>query len=238
MNNTKHTRCECSDKECPEHKGKAACTHEATIVVERLDDEGARLQMCDGCASDAISSGVFTTYEEITHDYTTKHTPGPWRLSPYRYVVGAPASARIYGAENSPVVDDCNPGYEDARRIVACVNACESITDNELTHGPVIALHKYSYVVNEREELKADKKLIFEQLKTRTDERDAMKEENVLLSVCLKNAEQQRDELLAPLGAIAHDLEVIAASDDPSEYIDVLAEHAASLRAAIAKVQR
>lgn len=39
-------------------------------------------------------------------------------------------------------------------RIKACVNACAGISDNELTHGPVISLQRYSTLANQRDELR------------------------------------------------------------------------------------
>lgn len=62
---------------------------------------------------------------------TTKHTPGPWR-------------AHIAGQHSWQVLAQRQPGIlgarfvvshasrEDAERIVACVNACEGLTEAEL----------------------------------------------------------------------------------------------------------
>lgn len=41
----------------------------------------------------------------------------------------------------------------NARRIAACWNACEGITDDELSHGPVLPLHRHSELINQRDEL-------------------------------------------------------------------------------------
>ena len=48
-----------------------------------------------------------------------KHTPGPWHLLPYQYVLNEPTRARIHGANGEPVVDDANPSITDARLIAA-----------------------------------------------------------------------------------------------------------------------
>lgn len=42
----------------------------------------------------------------------------------------------------------------NGRRIVACVNACEGIADAELSHGPVLPLHRHSELANQRDELR------------------------------------------------------------------------------------
>jgi len=48
-----------------------------------------------------------------------KHTPGPWHLLPYQYVLNEPTRARIHGANGEPVVDDANPSITDARLMAA-----------------------------------------------------------------------------------------------------------------------
>jgi hypothetical protein len=51
----------------------------------------------------------------------------------------------------------------NARRLVACWNACSELLDTELSQG-VVALHKFSYVVNEREEAKQQRNQLVEAL--------------------------------------------------------------------------
>lgn len=53
--------CECADSGCPVHKGKRECTENPTCTVRRIDmDDGeTRFAMCNGCAADALDSGVF-----------------------------------------------------------------------------------------------------------------------------------------------------------------------------------
>jgi hypothetical protein len=59
-------------------------------------------------------------------------------------------------------MDGPNP-KADARRLVACWNACSELLDTELSQG-VVALHKFSYVVNEREEAKQQRNQLVEAL--------------------------------------------------------------------------
>ena len=55
------TTCECCDQGCPVHRNVAACGRPATETVRRIDmDDGlTRFKMCEGCAEDALASGVF-----------------------------------------------------------------------------------------------------------------------------------------------------------------------------------
>ena len=54
--------CECSDRGCPVHEGDSECSRKATNHVWRVDMEDRDgLEMCEGCASDALDSGVFTS---------------------------------------------------------------------------------------------------------------------------------------------------------------------------------
>jgi hypothetical protein len=54
-----HT-CDCCDPGCPVHKDKSGCTNQATVTVRRLDFEDQPIYwFCDGCAQDALDSGVF-----------------------------------------------------------------------------------------------------------------------------------------------------------------------------------
>lgn len=54
-----------------------------------------------------------------------------------------------------------------AGRIVACVNACASFSDNDLSHGPAIPLSVFSGVVNQREEVCAAASLAYAALRAR-----------------------------------------------------------------------
>lgn len=51
-------KCKCSDPGCPEHPGKSKCIKKATHALLRID-LGGMVDMCEGCASDALESGVF-----------------------------------------------------------------------------------------------------------------------------------------------------------------------------------
>lgn len=52
--------CECVDKGCPVHQGVPECSEKARACLVRVDmeDETGTL-MCQGCAEDAMDSGVF-----------------------------------------------------------------------------------------------------------------------------------------------------------------------------------
>jgi hypothetical protein len=58
--------CECSDPGCPIHPGKTECSETDDIVtVFRSDmEDETGTEMCSGCASDALESGVFYTEDE------------------------------------------------------------------------------------------------------------------------------------------------------------------------------
>ena len=64
---------------------------------------------------------------------TTKHTPGPWRIDEYRNFV-TPDGPLYLGGVTTPLTlgDGMRKGWENARRIVACVNACEGISTEQL----------------------------------------------------------------------------------------------------------
>lgn len=54
--------CECADPGCPVCHGH--CRHRGELVVRNIDDEvGSGFKMCQGCAEDALESGIFTTDE-------------------------------------------------------------------------------------------------------------------------------------------------------------------------------
>jgi hypothetical protein len=55
--------CRCTDPQCSFCQGH--CGEEATGILYRIDMEDATgTPMCDDCAEDAMSSGVFATDEE------------------------------------------------------------------------------------------------------------------------------------------------------------------------------
>jgi len=58
-------KCECSDPGCKAHKGSDDCRAKALNILYRVDmyDETGTA-MCDDCADDAFSSGLFTTCED------------------------------------------------------------------------------------------------------------------------------------------------------------------------------
>lgn len=56
-------RCHCFDKGCPVHKGQHLCPNKALVRVYRVDmHDRTGTQMCEGCANDALDSGVFATH--------------------------------------------------------------------------------------------------------------------------------------------------------------------------------
>ena len=60
-------------------------------------------------------------------------TPGPWRIDEYRNFV-TPDGPLYLGGVTTPLTlgADMRKGWENARRIVACVNACEGISTEQL----------------------------------------------------------------------------------------------------------
>ena len=56
----KRLKCKCSDKGCPIHNGKAECYEKSDLLLYRIDQvDEVGTAMCDGCADDAMESGVF-----------------------------------------------------------------------------------------------------------------------------------------------------------------------------------
>jgi hypothetical protein len=56
--------CDCTDSGCPVHKGANNCQKKATTTVYRIDmKDETGTDMCGGCASDALDSGVFRSEE-------------------------------------------------------------------------------------------------------------------------------------------------------------------------------
>jgi hypothetical protein len=77
-----------------------------------------------------------------------KHTPEPWKVAPHDEDF-----AEIVGSDGSDIVFGLDTVYveiENAARIVACVNACKGLTNEELQSNAVYA------VIQERDELKKD----------------------------------------------------------------------------------
>jgi hypothetical protein len=54
-------KCECCDPGCPEHKGQSECFNSAQRKpLRRIDmDDVTGTLMCEACADDAMSSGLF-----------------------------------------------------------------------------------------------------------------------------------------------------------------------------------
>jgi len=53
--------CECGDPGCPVHKGSEKCSAKPTQRLYRIDmEDETGTDMCDGCAEDAMDSGVFS----------------------------------------------------------------------------------------------------------------------------------------------------------------------------------
>ena len=90
---------------------------------------------------------------------TAKHTPGPWRIDEYRNFV-TPDGPLYLGGVNTPLAlgEDMRKGWENARRIVACVNACEGISTQNLEDNvPFLELaRQYNVVLRERDALRAE----------------------------------------------------------------------------------
>ena len=55
------TECECSDMQCPAHKGQANCTKRAVRRLYRIDmTDRTGTYFCQACADDAMASGLFS----------------------------------------------------------------------------------------------------------------------------------------------------------------------------------
>jgi hypothetical protein len=54
-------KCECVDPGCPEHRGISECFNSALRkALRRIDmDDHTGTLMCEACAEDAMSSGLF-----------------------------------------------------------------------------------------------------------------------------------------------------------------------------------
>ena len=64
-----------------------------------------------------------------------KHTPGPWEIMLHDDHAGFGLWAESWGFLG--FLDSGTPDEANARRIVACVNACEGITTDEIEHGDI-----------------------------------------------------------------------------------------------------
>ncbi len=53
-------RCVCADRLCPIHAGAAYCRETSTTLIYRIDMDDTGQRFCDGCAEDALASGVFS----------------------------------------------------------------------------------------------------------------------------------------------------------------------------------
>jgi hypothetical protein len=59
-------KCECSDQNCPVHPGRSQCDSEMTVTLFRVDtDDQTGTARCDGCARDALDSGLFVTEDDF-----------------------------------------------------------------------------------------------------------------------------------------------------------------------------
>jgi hypothetical protein len=76
---------------------------------------------------------------------TMKHTPEPWEVNKMHVSADISHIGSCYGTGTSKEEDRAN-----AARIVACVNACKGLTNEELQSNAVYA------VIQERDELKKD----------------------------------------------------------------------------------
>lgn len=56
--------CECCDSGCPIHEGEGQCNNIGAVLVFRIDmDDETGTLMCEGCADDALESGLFVAEE-------------------------------------------------------------------------------------------------------------------------------------------------------------------------------
>ena len=59
-------QCECSEQNCPVHPGRSQCDSEMTVTLFRVDtDDQTGTARCDGCARDALDSGLFVTEDDF-----------------------------------------------------------------------------------------------------------------------------------------------------------------------------
>lgn len=73
---------------------------------------------------------------------TTQYTPEPWSLDVYGPRGKEEAEADIFGGDDVSIIDGSSGlvSPANARRIVACVNACAGIPDNKLSDGCILEL--------------------------------------------------------------------------------------------------
>lgn len=65
--------CRCADPGCPVHPGRSTCPHAARTTIYRSDmADRSGTRMCEGCAADALSSGVFHTRNPLTRAETRR----------------------------------------------------------------------------------------------------------------------------------------------------------------------
>jgi hypothetical protein len=60
-------KCECADPGCPIHPKVSDCRNLAATILYRIDmEDNTGSLMCEGCAEDAMLSGLFT--DELVED--------------------------------------------------------------------------------------------------------------------------------------------------------------------------
>lgn len=88
---------------------------------------------------------------------TTKHTPGPWAVNPVQLNQVATADA-AFEVAMATVLHPAEVTIANARRIVACVNACEGVRTEvleDVNSSERELLHHYVATVDQRDELKS-----------------------------------------------------------------------------------
>jgi len=94
--------CECTDPGCPQHEGVAQCLVPASCILRRVDmDDVTGTAFCDGCAEDAMASGVFTYAEDEEPELGDEEMN---YFASEEKTAGAP-----YSATNPPPIDAENP---------------------------------------------------------------------------------------------------------------------------------
>lgn len=132
-----------------------------------------------------------------------KHTPGPWH-------VGRKVGNMIYARDGLDVIAECDSSIDDvprsvgeanARRIVACVNACEGISTADLESGAVKAREILAaHYKKQRDELIKERDSLSESLRLVAEQADKWRVETHVFM-------QQRDELMAALDNVTAAME-------------------------------
>ncbi len=130
------------------------------VTVSRSVDDDTHIivKSSNGDSTVIGASSLVYRLDKVGEEVPTKHTAGPWELTILRGTgslmidqagdKGAPDLATVHPTGVGALTAAAN-----AARIVACVNACEGISNELLSHGQVQPLSRYSTVVDQRDEL-------------------------------------------------------------------------------------